>query len=145
MGRAQAYNLIVDTRVEKPNRQMLQDLRDGVIDVALMWGPIAGYYLKRDNLPFTMTPLQSDPRSQLRMDFRIAMGIRQNEPQWKQQVNTLIRELQPEINRVLLDYGVPAARRAGPPAHGSAAPGRRPCPSPRAIAPSATGPPSRPP
>jgi quinoprotein dehydrogenase-associated probable ABC transporter substrate-binding protein/PQQ-dependent catabolism-associated CXXCW motif protein len=115
MGRAQAYNLIVDTRVEKPNRQMLQDLRDGVVDVGLMWGPIAGYYLKRDNLPFTMTPLQSDPRSQLRMDFRIAMGMRQNEPQWKQQVNMLIRELQPEINRVLLDFGVPLLDEQGRP------------------------------
>ncbi len=115
MGRAQAYNLVVDTRVEKPNLQMLEDLRTGVIDVALMWGPIAGYFIKRDSLPFTMTPLQTDPRSRLRMDFRISMGIRHNEPLWKQQVNTLIRDLQPEINRILLDYGVPLLDEQGRP------------------------------
>src|SRR3712207_4577497 len=115
MGRAQAYDLVVDTRVEKPNLQMLEDLRTGVIDVALMWGPIAGYFIKRDNLPFTMTPLQSNPRSRLRMDFRISMGIRHNEPLWKQQINTLIRDLQPEINRILLDYGVPLLDEQGRP------------------------------
>lgn len=113
MGRAKAYNLIVDTRVEKPNQQMLEDLRTGEIDVGLMWGPIAGYFVKRDRLPFTITPLQSDPRSRLRMDFRISMGIRPNEPLWKQEINNLIRELQPEINRILLDYGVPLLDEQG--------------------------------
>jgi hypothetical protein len=41
------------------------------------------------------------------------MGIRHNEPDWKREINDLIRELQPEIDAVLLDYGVPLLDRQG--------------------------------
>ena len=41
------------------------------------------------------------------------MGIRHNEPDWKHQMNALIRELQPEINRILNDYAVPILDRRG--------------------------------
>ena len=49
----------------------------------------------------------------LRLDFRISMGIRPNEPEWKHQVNDLIRELQPQIQAILLDYGVPLLDEQG--------------------------------
>jgi quinoprotein dehydrogenase-associated probable ABC transporter substrate-binding protein/PQQ-dependent catabolism-associated CXXCW motif protein len=113
IGRTQPYNLVVDTRVEKPARQMLEDLRTGAIDVALLWGPIAGYWIKREALPFAMFPLASDAQARVRLDFRISMGIRQGEPEWKLRVNNLIRELQPEIDRILLEYGVPLLDEQG--------------------------------
>jgi quinoprotein dehydrogenase-associated probable ABC transporter substrate-binding protein/PQQ-dependent catabolism-associated CXXCW motif protein len=103
----QPYQLVVDTRVDQPARQMIQDLADGRIDAALVWGPIAGYWAKQQQVPITLTPLKSDPWSGLRMDFRISMGMRPGEPEWKHTINNLIRELQPQIQAILLDYGVP--------------------------------------
>jgi hypothetical protein len=41
------------------------------------------------------------------------MGIRRDEPDWKHEINDLIRQLQPEIDRILLDYGVPLLDRQG--------------------------------
>ncbi|MGD9511201.1 MAG: quinoprotein dehydrogenase-associated putative ABC transporter substrate-binding protein [Geminicoccaceae bacterium] len=84
------YQLLVDTRVDQPARQMMDDLAKGQIDVALAWGPIAGYWAKQQDVPITLVPLQSDPRHGLRMDFRISMGIRPNELKWKHQINGLI-------------------------------------------------------
>lgn len=109
----QPYQLVVDTRVDQPARQMIQDLADGRLDAALVWGPIAGYWAKQQQVPISIMPLESDPRSALRLDFRISMGIRPGEPEWKRVINNLIRELQPQIQATLLDYGVPLLDEQG--------------------------------
>ena len=106
-GQIRGYELMVDSRVEQPARQAIEDLADGQLDAALVWGPIAGYWAKQQQVPISLAPLKSDPRRGLRLDFRISMGIRPNEPEWKHQINDLIRELQPQIQSILLDYGVP--------------------------------------
>jgi PQQ-dependent catabolism-associated CXXCW motif protein len=91
---------------------MIADLAAGEIDVALAWGPIAGYWAARQGEPISLVPLRSDRPGQ-RMDFRISLGIRPNEPDWKQQLNELIRELQPEITAILERYGVPLLDHRG--------------------------------
>ena len=108
------YHLMVDTRFYAPGREMMEDLAAGEIDVALAWGPIAGYWAGRQTEPITLAPLHSD-RPGLRMDFRISMGIRPNEPNWKQELNDLIRELQPEITAILERYDVPLVDNRGEP------------------------------
>jgi quinoprotein dehydrogenase-associated probable ABC transporter substrate-binding protein/PQQ-dependent catabolism-associated CXXCW motif protein len=100
------YHLLVDTRFYNPGRDMIADLAAGEIDVALVWGPIAGYWASKQSEPITLAPLRSD-RPGRRLDFRISMGMRHNEPDWKRQINDLIRELQPEITAILERYGVP--------------------------------------
>lgn len=107
------YQRTVDTRVDHPGKSMIEDLAAGQLDAALVWGPIGGYWAKRQTVPLAIVPLRSDPRTGLRMDFRISMGIRPEEPEWKRVVNRLIRELQPEITRILLDYGVPLLDEQG--------------------------------
>lgn len=106
------YHLMVDTRFYAPGRDMMADLAAGEIDVALVWGPIAGYWARKQSEPITLVPLRSDQPG-LRLDFRISMGIRPNEPNWKEQLNDLIRELQPEITAILERYGVPLLDNRG--------------------------------
>jgi mxaJ protein len=64
-------------------------------------------------MPIALVPLTGDPRTGLRLDYRISMGMRPNEPEWKHDVNNLIRELQPQIQAILLDYGVPLLDEQG--------------------------------
>lgn len=121
------YQLMVDTRLDNPPRAMLEDLARGELDAALLWGPIAGYYAEREPKPITLVPLTSDPRSGLRLDFRISMGLRPNEPEWKHRVNGLIKELEPEIQAILVDYGVPLLDEQGRMI--AAGPGAEPAPA----------------
>ncbi|HKA74430.1 MAG TPA: quinoprotein dehydrogenase-associated putative ABC transporter substrate-binding protein, partial [Xanthobacteraceae bacterium] len=42
-----------------------------------------------------------------RLTYRIAMGVRAADAEWRRQLNRLVLENQPEVNAILLRYGVP--------------------------------------
>jgi quinoprotein dehydrogenase-associated probable ABC transporter substrate-binding protein/PQQ-dependent catabolism-associated CXXCW motif protein len=119
LGNLRPYQLIVDTRFESPGRQMVEDLAAGEIDVAALWGPIGGYWAKQQSVPIEVIPL-TDEDAAARLDFRITMGLRRNEPEWKETLNTFIAEHQDEIQAILLDYGVPLLDRQGHPIEAAA-------------------------
>jgi quinoprotein dehydrogenase-associated probable ABC transporter substrate-binding protein len=106
LARLHSYALVVDTRYDHPAQDLVHDVASGKIDVGILWGPIAGYFAKQESTPLVVVPLRSE-NATTRLDYRITMGVRFNEPEWKRQINDLIRTHQQEINKILLDYGVP--------------------------------------
>ncbi|MBA3519717.1 MAG: quinoprotein dehydrogenase-associated putative ABC transporter substrate-binding protein [Rhizobiales bacterium] len=106
MGSAKPYHLMVDTRRGTSAEAMIRDLEAGEIDAALLWGPIGGYYAKNAKTPMAVVPLLHE-KGGSRLVYRITMGVRPADQQWKRQLNELIAANQPEINKILLDYGVP--------------------------------------
>ena len=85
---------------------MIGDLTSGKIDAGILWGPMAGFYAKKANPPLHVTPLVKE-KTGPRLAFRIGMGVRRADQNWKRLLNRLIQENQPAINKILLDYGVP--------------------------------------
>jgi quinoprotein dehydrogenase-associated probable ABC transporter substrate-binding protein len=112
LGQIHSYPLPADTRAYNPGREMIDDLAAGQIDVALLWGPVAGYWASRQEVPIELVALVGDGSAQ-HLDFRISMGMRRDEPDWKHEINDLIGELQPEIDRILREYHVPLLDRQG--------------------------------
>jgi len=106
MTNAKPYPLTIDTRVDSSAAAMIDDLKAGEIDAGVLWGPMAGYYAKQANPPLHVTLLVKET-SGPRLAYRIGMGVRPADQNWKRQLNRLIQENQPEINKILLDYGVP--------------------------------------
>ena len=106
MANAKPYPLMIDTRFDSSAEAMIGDLQKGEIDVAILWGPMAGFYAKRANPPLHVTPLVKETTGP-RLVYRIGMGVRPADQNWKRQLNRLIQENQPAINRILLDFGVP--------------------------------------
>ena len=113
------YALVVDTRFDTPARRLVEDVAAGEVDLGVLWGPIAGYWATRQSASLDVVPLISEnPGS--RLDFRITMGLRRNEPEWKQILNDFIAEHQDEIQAILLEYGVPLLDRRGQPIEAAA-------------------------
>ena len=99
------WDLFVDRRVENPVGDMLAQVKSGELAAAVIWGPLAGPLVKADpDLQFT--PLLKETTGP-RMFFRITMGVRPGEQEWKRQLNSLIRRNQGEIDAILRDAGVP--------------------------------------
>jgi len=114
MANARPYQLQIDTRLGTQTHQMVLDIVDKKIDAGLLWGPIAGYYIRHDNLPLTLVMLHSEPQSP-RLEYHIAMGVRHNEPDWRRRVNAIIQKRRNDITAILRDYGVPLLDEQGNP------------------------------
>jgi quinoprotein dehydrogenase-associated probable ABC transporter substrate-binding protein len=106
MMNAKPYPLMIDTRYDSSAEAMIDDLNKGIIDAAVLWGPMAGFYAKKSDPPLHVTPLVHE-KTGPQLVYRIGMGVRQADQNWKRLLNRLIQENQPEINRILLEYGVP--------------------------------------
>jgi quinoprotein dehydrogenase-associated probable ABC transporter substrate-binding protein len=106
MANAKPYPLMIDTRTDSSVGAMIKDLTTGEIDAGVLWGPMAGYYAKQANPSLHVTPLVKET-SGPRLIYRIGMGVRAADQNWKRLLNRLIQENQPAINKILLDFGVP--------------------------------------
>jgi len=106
MATAKPYPLMIDTRVDSSVQTMISDLAKGDIDAGILWGPMAGFYARKADPPLHVTPLVKETTGP-RMVYRIGMGVRGADQNWKRLLNRLIQENQPAINKILLDYGVP--------------------------------------
>ena len=115
IGNLAPYQLMADTRYDHPAQEMVHDVESGMIDIAVVWGPIGGYFAKQANGALIVTPLSAEEGSPVRLDFRMSMGLRRGEPVWKDQLNSLLKAHQPAIEAILMDYGVPLLDRQGRP------------------------------
>lgn len=105
------YQIMNADPQQYPGEIIEKDLVAGKLDVAIVWGPIAGYFAQRVKSPgLTVIPMRSEPG--VRFDYQMAMGVRYGEREWKQQVETLIETNQAEINAILREYGVPLVAEA---------------------------------
>jgi quinoprotein dehydrogenase-associated probable ABC transporter substrate-binding protein len=106
LGNIKSYPLVVDTRFDAPTSAMMDDLDADRIDVAILWGPIAGYLAKHAKTQMKVMPLVKETTGS-RMVYRIGMGVRHSDQEWKRLLNKLIAENQTEISHILASYGVP--------------------------------------
>ena len=101
-----SYPLVIDTRFDAPTADMIKDLEDGVIDVGILWGPIAGNFAKSSKAELLVTPLVNETTGP-KMVYRMGLGVRHSDQEWKRTLNKLISENQGEIDKILASYGVP--------------------------------------
>jgi quinoprotein dehydrogenase-associated probable ABC transporter substrate-binding protein len=106
MLKAKPYPLVIDTRVDSSGEAMMKDLASGDIDAGVLWGPMAGYYARRLDPAARVVPLVKES-SGPRLAYRITMGVRAADQNWKRTLNLLIQENQPAINALLAGFGVP--------------------------------------
>lgn len=99
------WDLFVDRRVENPVGDMLAQVKSGELAAAVLWGPMAGPLVKQDDA-LQFTPLLKETTGP-KMFYRITMGVRLGEDEWKRELNSLIRRNQDGIDAILRDAGVP--------------------------------------
>lgn len=98
---------------ENPAHTVEQDLLAEKIDVAIVWGPIAGHLVKRHpRAPsWQVAPFLPDP--QIKFNYEIAMGVRFGEKQWQGELDAWIDAHQDRIDEILSSYHVPLLDAGG--------------------------------
>ncbi len=98
------YRMLNADPAHYPGQIIEQDLAQGKIDAAVVWGPIAGFFAKR--VPgLKIVPLPSEPG--VKFDYSMAMGVRHGEGEWRDQVQAVVDANAAEIEAILIDFGVP--------------------------------------
>ena len=99
-----------------PSAAIVRAVALSEVDVALVWGPLAGYFAAREKPPLALTPLAAGG-GDLPFEFAIAMGVRRHDQALRDRLNEVLERRAPEIDRILAEYHVP--RLDGPAAAGS--------------------------
>jgi len=91
-----------------PQREIVDAVADGRVDVAIVWGPLAGYYAARERTPLIVTPIASAHDGRVAaFAFDIAMGVRRDDRALKTALDDVIARRGPAIRQILRSYGVP--------------------------------------
>ncbi|KNY23536.1 rare earth element methanol dehydrogenase accessory protein XoxJ [Methylobacterium sp. ARG-1] len=100
------YQLDPSRKFQTVGAEIIGALAAKEIDAAVLWGPAAGWLAKQSGTPMTVVPLLKEP-PRPPMAYRIAMGVRLGENDWKRSLNTVLRKRKSDIDKVLRDYDVP--------------------------------------
>jgi quinoprotein dehydrogenase-associated probable ABC transporter substrate-binding protein len=86
-----------------------RDLAAGKIDAAILWGPIAGFLVDhhQGQGAGTWTALPFKPDARIKLDYEIAMGVRNGEKEWLQALDGWISGHKEEIAQILSSYHIP--------------------------------------
>jgi quinoprotein dehydrogenase-associated probable ABC transporter substrate-binding protein len=108
------YSVYGDYRQPNPPARIIDALVRGDIDIAIAWGPLAGYFAKQAPVALDITAVSPQiDLPYLPFVFDISMGVRRGEPALRDELNSIINRRKREIDRILDQYGVPRVNSAG--------------------------------
>ncbi len=94
--------------VANPQGKIIDAVADGRIDVAIVWGPFAGYFAKPYGDALRIVPITADPKMpDLPFMYAMAVGVRKADTALRDSLQAALDRRQPEIAAILRDYGVP--------------------------------------
>jgi len=102
------YTVYGDYRHAHPASQIIDGIVNRDVDIAVVWGPLAGYFAQRSASPLDVVPVS--PRVDLPylpFVFDIAMGVRRGDSTFRATVDDIIARRHASIDSILAEYGVP--------------------------------------
>ena len=101
------FTLYGDYARQNPPARIIEAVANGDVDVAIVWGPLAGYFAKQSQIPLAVTPVTPQRDGALTFAFDVSLGVRKTERELKDQLDKFLTERREEIDRILDDYNVP--------------------------------------
>ncbi len=108
------YTVYGDYTQESPPARIIDAVVNRQIDVAIVWGPLAGYFAKRARTPLEIVPVSPQiDQPFLPFVFDISMGVRHGDSAFKEELERVLQRRRPEIEAILDEYGVPRVQAGG--------------------------------
>lgn len=114
VGRLVGYPVYGDYSAPNPPARIVEAVAAGQIDLAVVWGPLAGYFAARQKVPLRITPVRpAIDGPLLPMVYDISMGVRREDEALRGEVNAALARHRAEIDAVLAQYSVPRLDASG--------------------------------
>ena len=105
------YQVQGDYRLPSPPARIVDAVANGDVDIAVAWGPLAGYFASRERVPLDIVPVspEMDPPA-LPFVFDISMGVRRADRPLRDTLNAILVRRRASIDSLLRAYGVPLVK-----------------------------------
>jgi mxaJ protein len=102
------YSIYGNFSHPNPPARLIDAVANGDVDVAIAWGPLAGYFAAREPTPLAVTPVAPtyDPRSDTRFDFAIAVGVRPGDTALRDAIQRVLDRHREDVDAILARYHV---------------------------------------
>jgi quinoprotein dehydrogenase-associated probable ABC transporter substrate-binding protein len=109
IGNIVGYSVYGNYSEPNPPARIVEAVAAGDIDLAVVWGPLAGFFAQRAAVPLELHPVTETRRltPDIPFAFAIAMGVRRGDDALKARLDEFIERRQADINALLARYGVP--------------------------------------
>jgi ABC-type amino acid transport substrate-binding protein len=102
------YSLYGKLSEKNPPSDLIQAVANKDVDVAIAWGPMAGYFAKHSTVSLDVVPVDVvSPNPAVPFTFDISMGVRHGDTKLQQELNAEIQRREVDILRLLRAYDVP--------------------------------------
>jgi mxaJ protein len=101
------YTVYGDYGEPTPTARIVRAVASGDVDVALVWGPQAGFFSRQSTVPLELTAIDEDADGSLPLAFDISMAVRRGDAGLLAALDRFISSHRADIGRILDDYGVP--------------------------------------
>ena len=102
------YTVYGDYSRESPPSRIIDAVASGEVDVAIAWGPMAGYWAQRSAVPLKLVPVQPQiDLPFLPFVFDIGVGVRHGDSTFRASLQSVLNRRRPEIQHILDEYEVP--------------------------------------
>ena len=95
-------------------QKMIEAVAGGKVDVAILWGPLAGYYVRHSRVPLEMVEVSPNHEGPFPFEYSIAMAVRPGDTATRARLENAMRASKPEIERILTEFAVPQPAMRGP-------------------------------
>src|SRR5579864_14605 len=114
VGNLEGYDIFGKLSEQNPGGDIVRAVADKTIDVAVVWGPLGGYFANRSSAPLEATPVCPSPLDQqIPLSFDISMGVRRGDDALRDKLNDFIARHRSEIRHLLDSYSVPVLTAQG--------------------------------
>lgn len=108
VGNVRGYTVYGDYSQPNPPARIVDAVAKGDVDVAIVWGPLAGYFAKQSHVPLKVVPVTPQiDQPFLPFVFDISMGVRREDQELRDQIEQVLERRRDEVDRILREYAVP--------------------------------------
>ncbi|MDQ2670494.1 MAG: substrate-binding domain-containing protein, partial [Gemmatimonadota bacterium] len=103
------YSVYGDYSKPNPPARIVDAVANGDVDVAVVWGPLAGYFGARTSPPLKLTPVRPTRDGILPFEFDISLATRRGDTVLHSAVEAAMDRRRADVDSILAAYHVPRA------------------------------------
>jgi mxaJ protein len=102
-----AFNIFGNYAEANPPARIMDAVARGDVDVAIVWGALAGYFATHETVPLEIAPVSPEVDNGFPMSFDICIAVKRKEKDLKNQLNEILARRRADIEKILTSYNVP--------------------------------------